>query len=501
MNKIIATSVAKNTVIQFGQQIATWISSFLLMLFLPRILGPERFGRIYLAEMVTAIFIVLVMYDGRLSIVRRVSRNREHAAEILSNSLGFRAALWLLAFIVMMVFGYAAHYPASVIVILFLFGVEMTWVAMRTVLSGIYLGFENTTYTAVGAIAERMFIAGVGIAALLLGGTEITIAVVMIIGTLLNFIICARYIGRFVGKLPRINWHASWILMKEGFPFLLWTIFGMIYYRIDTVMLSLMTTEKVVGWYGASYRFYDVLAFLPSIFTLAILPVLSKLFDRDQPMLVVTTRKSLNFILFTGIPISISIYFFSREIIGFLFGLGGYGPSVINLQLFAVGLILLYIDMVLGTAIIACNQQKQLAWIAFIALIVNVGLNYFMIPYAQARTGNGGIGAAIATLITEFVVLLSNLLILDRSILKDADSSVFLKAILGGAVMLIAQIVLAGSGLGLYWMLQAAVGFGIYLSVLLALKTFSRAEIDFVREFVSIRNIRQSLSSRKTDAQ
>jgi len=67
--------------------------------------------------------------------------------------------------------------------------------------------------------------------------------------------------------------------------------------------------------------------------------------------------------------------------------------------------------------------------------------------------------------------------------------------------MLIAQIVLAGSGLGLYWMLQAAVGFGIYLSVLLALKTFSRAEIDFVREFVSIRNIRQSLSSRKTDAQ
>ena len=61
MNKIIATSVAKNTVIQFGQQIATWISSFLLMLFLPRILGPERFGRIYLAEMVTAIFIVLVI--------------------------------------------------------------------------------------------------------------------------------------------------------------------------------------------------------------------------------------------------------------------------------------------------------------------------------------------------------------------------------------------------------------------------------------------------------
>ena len=91
MDKSILNSVAKNSAIQMGQQIITWASSFALMLFLPRYLGPEKYGRLYLAEMIAAIFVVFISYDGRFSIAKRISRRREDAAGILSNSLGFRA--------------------------------------------------------------------------------------------------------------------------------------------------------------------------------------------------------------------------------------------------------------------------------------------------------------------------------------------------------------------------------------------------------------------------
>lgn len=466
------------------------------MMFLPRMLGPVKYGRIYLAEMITAMFIVVVQYDGRLSIARRISRNREQAGDILVNSLSFRAGLWLLSFTAMMFFAFFADYPGPVKIILLLFGIEMLWVAARTVMAGIFLGFEITGYTAVGAIAERLFVSAAGITALLLGGEEITIAVVMIAGTFLHFGILARFLKRFIPKLPPVRWEYAKGLLREGFPFLLWTIFGILYYRIDSVMLSIMTTEEVVGWYGASYRFFDILAFLPSIFTLAVLPVMSKLYGREGNMLGVTTQKSLNFILVVGIPISISMYFFSGDIIHFFFGIEGYGPSVVNLGLFAIGLPLLYIDMVLGTAIIAINKQRQLAWVALLGVVGNVTFNYFMIPYTQTHLGNGGIGAAIATIMTEFIVLIAHLYLLDRNLLENRGSAVILKAVLAGVVLISVLALTTGGMIGLYWMVHAGLGVLLYAGTLLILRTFNATELSFIRGFLSVRTLREMLASR-----
>ena len=70
MPKELENSVAKNTAIQFGQQVLTWVSGFALMIFLPRYLGPAAFGRLYLAEMIAGLFIIAVLYDGKFSIAK-----------------------------------------------------------------------------------------------------------------------------------------------------------------------------------------------------------------------------------------------------------------------------------------------------------------------------------------------------------------------------------------------------------------------------------------------
>ena len=84
-----------------------------------------------------------------------------------------------------MVFAEVAGYPPPVVIMIAIFGLEMMWVAGRAVYAGVFLGFENTTYTAVSAIAERMFVSAVGITALLMGADEIAIAVIMAVGTLI----------------------------------------------------------------------------------------------------------------------------------------------------------------------------------------------------------------------------------------------------------------------------------------------------------------------------
>ncbi len=495
MDKSILNSVAKNSAIQMGQQIITWASSFALMLFLPRYLGPEKYGRLYLAEMIAAIFVVFIAYDGRFSIAKRISRRREDAAGILSNSLGFRAIFWVLSFAGMLIFSFSAGYPTPLQIIIVIFGIEMLWVSGRTVYTGTFLGFENTSYSAVSAIVERAFVAAVGIPVLIYGGEEIAIALVMAVGTLLGFIVCVRLMKRILPTLPPIDWKESRQLIREGFPFLLWTVFGIIYYRIDTVMLSFMTPEVTVGWYGAAYKFYDILSFLPSILTLSILPILSRLYGKEGNMLEVTTQKSLNFILITGVPISITVFFFARQITEFFYGIEGYGPSVINLQIFSVGVLLLYVDMIIGTAIVACDKQNALAVLSFCAIFINIGLNYFMIPMAHAKTGNGGIGAAIATIITEFFMLVAGVFILPRKIFDSGEPLIIYKSLASGLLLIASLLGLAWLLPGWHWMIHGTIGAAAYLGCLLMFRIFSPSELTIILGLIDPRNLKKLLNS------
>jgi O-antigen/teichoic acid export membrane protein len=497
MSQTIAHSVAKNTTIQLGQQVMTWASSFLLMLFLPRYLGPVSYGHIYLATTISGIFLMVIDYDGRLGIAKRIARAPGETPTILANSFAFRVFFWLGAFIIMMTFTMAAHYPAVIRWLVFLFGLEMLWCGGRTVLLGLFLGFESLQYSSIGAIVERAFVSLVGIIALLLGANEIVIAIIMISGTLLNFSILVAFARRFTTSLAAIRWSETRLLIKEGFPYLLWSVFGTIYYRIDTVMLSMYTPEAVVGWYGASYRFLDVLSFVPSIFSVSLLPVLSKLQGSSDNLLQRTTQKSLDFIMIAVFPISLCMFALSAHIIHFFYGISQYQPSVVNLQIFTIGLPLIYIDMVLGTALFACDKQKQWAATAFFAALFNIGLNYFLIPLFEIKAGNGGIGAAIATLATEFFVLVNAIYLLPDGVLQRSVSPVALKAIAAGIVL--AGVLGAGTVFGIPWFIQPVIGVAIYGAILLLLRAFSPTELEFIRKFFSVGALKNTFAFRKSD--
>ena len=77
------------------------------------------------------------------------------------------------------------------------------------------------------------------------------------------------------------------------------------------------------------------------------------------------------------------------------YGLKEFEPTVHLLQIFSIGILLIYIDFVLLPLMFAFDRQRKLSIMAFAAMLLNIGLNLMMIPYFQARYGNGGIGAAL----------------------------------------------------------------------------------------------------------
>jgi len=66
-------------------------------------------------------------------------------------------------------------------------------------------------------------------------------------------------------------------LIKEAWPLALANVFVVIYFRIDTIMLSLMKSDQATGWYNAAYLLIFSLAFIAYVIMMSVYPKLSQL--------------------------------------------------------------------------------------------------------------------------------------------------------------------------------------------------------------------------------
>jgi O-antigen/teichoic acid export membrane protein len=473
-----------------SSQVITGAFGFLLLLFLPRYLGTVDYGRLYLAISIQGIFQMFISFGGRYFIPKEVARDRTRTADLLVNSIAMRVVLWGVSMLAMILLGYIANYPVETRLLIMILGVAMLWEGIKLVLWCCFQGHEQMKYPVLGSILERSFVTGVGILALLLHADAVGIAIIMAVGSLLNFLVCMKFIPRIVEKFPKVDWRAAYGMLRPEVPYFLFSVFGVIYFRIDAVMLSLLTPADVVGWYGASYRLFDILMFLPSIFNIALFPVLARLWGNEKETLALTTQRSLELMLAAAIPIAVIIFAFAHEIIELFFGLNAYGPSVVLLQIFGLGVIIIYVNFVLGTTVFATDKQRQWTLVSFIAIFLNVGMNYFLIPYTQARQGNGGIGAAIATLLTELYILLSALVLIGPSVFQNAHALDIGKGIGSGIIMILA--IWWTNSIDWPWLLQVAAASTIYIAALLSMRMFRPAEIAIAKELLTIRNLKST---------
>ena len=482
----IGQSVAQNMSVMFGAQVVTWGSSFLLLYFLPRYLGPEDFGRLYLALSIKMILGLFIDFGGNYLIPKEVARSRTKGESILSSYILFRIGLWILSIGLILLFSNLLGYSRHVYLLILILVVAKLWEGGTTALNAYFEGIEKMEYPSIGKIVERLFVAVFAIGALLLGADSIGVAVVMTIGALLNLIVIYGYSRRVI----RIRYKFDpefFSHFRSGMPFFLFSLFSVIYYRIDAVMLASFTTEQVTGWYGGAFRFFDIVMVLPLLYKTAIFPVFSKLWDNKKGVLGSTVSHSMRFMILLGIPAAALIYIFAEPIIHFFMGLEAYSPSVIILQIFAISIPFIYIDIILGSALMgAANRQKAWAVIGLTAIFINISINYLLIPYTQHIYSNGGIGAAVATLITEIFVMVSAFYLLPKEYLQTFRSSYIIKP-LAATILMVLPVMLLLNYTGLYWMIVLFLASVFYISSLLMLKTFNKAERKMITDFISER--------------
>ncbi len=478
----VAKGVLKNSSIMLFQHVFTMASSFAVMLFLPRYLGPQEYGRLYLAMALTGMFQILVNYGSGYLIVKKVAREPEQTASIFINTLAFRLMLAALSCCLMMGVAFVLQYSREVFIVLIVFSVNLFVGAGNSTLFACFQGHGLLKYTSISAMADRLFSSTVIILALLLGAKALGIAVIGALAGALNLTILVFYSRHIFLEKPKVQWGSVFTEFQSGFPYFLFAVFSTIYYRIDVIMLSKMTPEVVVGHYGASYRLFESLN-LPYILTTALYPVLSRLWGKEEEIHKRTMQKSLEYVILLGLPLSVGVIWFSREAIGLFYGLSAYEPSIVLLQVLTGGLVFLYVDMILGTTLLASDKQKQLMIISLVAIVANVLLNYLLIPIFQVRNGNGAIGAALATGITEMGIMVSALYLLPRGLLIGFRVRMLFKSFVATGIMTI--VLWFFETINVFWPFCILIAICSYAGMTLALRILEPVEQKFFMELVA----------------
>ena len=310
----------KNTGIQAVSQVVTWTLSWILLVILPRYLGDTQFGKLFFALSYGTIFSTLINLGVNTFLVKEVAilhpapdasateiaRRRTGLYALLSNVFTCKIALAAAIYVFQSVLIFFLPYDAASREAVLIIGLGTCLGAITQTLGGAFQGLEYMLAPSAILIAEKTIITA-GCALLLWHGHALTaVCWVHTAAAVVSFFLSLGWL--YQRERFGFAWDRELLrrILIGGLPFLIWVVFGEIYIRIDVLMLSLMTSDAVVGWYGAATRLYGTMLFIPNILTTSIFPAMMRMGSDivDDAAFSRASERLMNLVLFAAIPVS-----------------------------------------------------------------------------------------------------------------------------------------------------------------------------------------------------
>lgn len=198
--------------------------------------------------------------------------------------------------------------------------------------------------------------------------------------------------------LPCFDAQFARYAVRAAFPYAAMSVLGVVYLRIDLIMLDLLLPGAEVGLYASAYRILEILSVLPALVMGVLFPRLARLQESElggARMLYLTATRLLAWL---GLSVAAVVVALSRPIIQSLYG-HNYEAAAPLLVVLAVAVALLYWHAPNVAALLASNRLHVVVALSFGTAGFNVLLNILWIPQY------GAMGAAAATAISEALSL------------------------------------------------------------------------------------------------
>ena len=459
-------------------QLITWIGAAALAVLLPRYLGDANLGKLAFGLAFTTLLGLLPDLGTATFLTKEVARAPERALTLTTTTFGMRLVLGALAFAGAATVATFGDQDDLTRRILYVMSAGMLVVSLSSAAVATLQGLQRIRALAAFSLATKLGYAGIAVAVLVAGFGPLEVACAWVVSQALGLAVALLALAKHTsGSLrPVLDRATVRLLLAGGLPFFMWQSALMVYGQVDAVILSFLTQEAVVGWYAAAYRLVTIPVFLPTIVLTVLFPALSATASTPGAYNALV-RRALHLVLVPSLPVVLGIMLLADRIIGFLGYPDSFQQSVFPMVLLAPHVLLVGLNMVLGTVLNTRDRQKSWALAAVGAAILNPLLNVPAIAYTQTAFGNGALGAAVVTTLTELFMLVSALYLMPRHVLSRAVARDVARCMAAGGCM--SLVVWSARDLPLLAIVAA--GGVVYAGACAALGVVTAAELHQVR--------------------
>jgi len=211
----------------------------------------------------------------------------------------------------------------------------------------------------------------------------------------------------------RFAWDTEYILLilRTSLPYGLALFLGVIFFKIDIIMLSVMEpredADTIIALYALPMKIVEVGMMYGTVFLNSFLPVLTTSIEENNHIETKKlTKKGFEILMGFGAGISVFLAFFAPEVIRLISSdafihttMYGY-TSVDAMRVVAWIFLFYFISSLSNYTLIARGEQQKILIINAVVALVNIVGNFLVIPHYSF------IGSAWVTLLTQFFLVI-----------------------------------------------------------------------------------------------
>lgn len=396
-------TVARNAFYLVLGQVVSTALAIVLSAALGRSLGPGDFGVYYLITTMCAFAYVFVEWGQSYFVIRQVAREPLRSGELLGTALALRAGFAIVVTGLAALSGWALGYGTRTTALSTLLIVASIPLFLAQGYGMVFRARDQMGRDATVTVANKAMALCVTLPALAYGGGIPGVIFAQGVAGIAGLLIAAKLHRDLRPPSLCVSRAAAREIVAAGAPILAMTAAIWAQPYLDAILLAKLAPATVVGWFGAAKNVLGTLIAPAVILGAAAYPRLSRA-SADPAALRREVRAAFRPLLWLGALAATGTYLFAAAAIDLIYGAKGFGPAGVILEVFAPGLFLLFVDILLGNIIYASGRGTGFAIAKVVSVVVGTALDVVLIPVFQEHFGNGGIGVLVAFALSEFVV-------------------------------------------------------------------------------------------------
>ncbi|MFA5934664.1 MAG: flippase [Candidatus Paceibacterota bacterium] len=385
----------RNTGWLFISRIVSMIITFLTTMFIARTLGPGNFGQLNYSLSFVGVISTLTTLGVDTVLYRDLIKNPTRKNEYMGSAFLIKLIGGILTTVLVILSGlFLAENDVSKIIILILSGTFL-FNAFQIIIYE-FQAQVKSKYISIIGIFITLILNTLKVLVLVNDRGVIYLAAILLLESILY---TSLYLYIYKEKLNgnifewKFNKKIAIVLLKDSWPIIMAGAFGLIYGRIDQVLIKHLMNIVDVGIYSSAVAITEVWYFLPNIITSSLFPAIVNAKITSEELYHSRMRKIVLLLLSISLSTAIITTIFAPFLINIIYGSAFMGASSI-LRIYVWSNVGMFLGILSTIYLIAENKEKTLAFITFIPMITNVTLNLLWIPKF------GLAGSAYATLMS-----------------------------------------------------------------------------------------------------